>query len=236
MFLVACLRLKPLSLADGGQIAPYSRAEHRQKTRQNLPYTCGIPLWWINCRWRADFAVPISSAEIKKVAELKYKTPPASIEEQFFVALAGDEVDLSQHQGSLKLCSPAEPLRAILVALQQSILQGSPEEELEKWKQLTLSIKVTLEQHTNDEAIYWRLSELRESLVCSGKTVKETPLGRYSWVMDVKRREEAKKKKRLAAADIFSVMQTNNFKQTHGDCLVVTSVDRITHLIDTFAK
>lgn len=164
---------KPLSLAQGGTQAPFDlQAAKRAVGSEAGCYKCGCNFMWQGIVWMATHRVPINAGQIRAIKkELPYNSPPKTF--PFTVTVGVEPETLEQRpEGGWARLSPAEPVHALLFAMQEAIEQGCTEPVLKEWRRVCLTTSFSFENVPVGEARFWRAQNLREQAVQHGLVVR----------------------------------------------------------------
>ena len=133
--------------------------------RSSGKYDCSANLFWLKLTHLSQPGVPINEHSIEIIMETKFASPQPLLDQ--FVIRVPDVVmgeEIAKKFGALEVVSPPEVLRALVLKIQQR-LSVAEEAELQKWRQVCLSVTFIFECLGSLEQAYWRAVNLREMVV-----------------------------------------------------------------------
>jgi hypothetical protein len=115
----------PLTIAEGGNQAPYNKKNFGQILGQNADakVSCGGNFMWSNPSWLANHRVPVNIGQVKHLqsAYFPYSDPPLSNPFTQTVAVDSCDFNLEDNLGSLQRISPEEIDHALVFSIAESI-------------------------------------------------------------------------------------------------------------------
>ena len=69
--LVNLVSAPPLTIANGGSIAPYDADDYKTSMKQNGKYTCGFNFWWLLHEFNTAPSVPILDDTVEDMGKRK---------------------------------------------------------------------------------------------------------------------------------------------------------------------
>ena len=126
----------PLTIAEGGNQAPFSKMNFRQILGQNADaqFSCGGNLLWSNQAWLANHRVPVNAGQVKhlQLAHFPFDDPPLSNPFTQTVAVDNCDFNVADHLGSLQRISPEEIDHALIFSIAQSISKPCSDDVLKR--------------------------------------------------------------------------------------------------------
>jgi hypothetical protein len=185
----------PLSIADGGYLAPYDEPQFNVSSGE---YFCGVNIFSAQPLMSLTPNVPIMDIAVK---ELKPDMPTMS--PSIHVAATG------RNTSPLLRVSPEEPVHAVLLRIAERIGQTCSDEELSGWRSTLLSwpCKFVKGLDTDDSRYFYNLN-LRESAKMTAKAIGHTASQVIIDIYMFKVRKEAASGP-LSAAAVAKLYQDN---------------------------
>jgi len=115
----------PLTIAEGGNQAPYSKRNFSQILGQNADakFSCGGNFMWSNPSWLANHRVPVNTGQVKhfQLVYFPYADPPLCNPFTQTVAVDNCDFNVEDNLGSLQRISPEEIDHALVFSIAESI-------------------------------------------------------------------------------------------------------------------
>jgi hypothetical protein len=177
--------LEPLKISEGGTLGPFCQKDCTAvlKSQNDLPTDrrtgygpVAINCMWINHTWLVNHRVDRIDAQLESIKKTHYpyNAPPASATHVCHIAVPGEKYSVHDHIGSLQRVSPEELTEVILFSVVDAINNKSPDDILDAWKTLMLTIPAVFERHDDAAAMFWRGQNLREKLVDTGYSLQRS--------------------------------------------------------------
>ncbi|CAK0880249.1 unnamed protein product [Prorocentrum cordatum] len=183
----------PLTIADGGRQAPFTKQDCLDALSRGSNYTCGSNLFWQNFFWSATYKTPVNMGQVKEIRRFHMSpmSPPEVFPMTTVFAAENPAMDVTMHLGSLQRLSPIEPQLALLMSMADAVKKEAEDSVLLKWRQVALSAPVTFEVQAKGDTRYWRAHDIRQEWIETGDTAQ---LSVRQWVYDIVGFKEAKEK------------------------------------------
>ena len=110
------------------------------------------------------------------------------------IAVESATTKIDKYIGTLKIISSMQSIRSVLMGTGEATTQ-SRNAQLQQWLTLTRSMKFCFELIGCENVMFARLDKLRSEAESTGDVSKLTTLGRYMWIMEIKRQAEKENSK-----------------------------------------
>ena len=167
---------RPLTIAQGGRQMPFDAKMALKALDQGEmgSYKCACNLFHHNLVWLAEHRIPLNQGQIKQIQSfsLPPSDPPSSFPYVVTVAVDAASEESLAADGHWHRLSPAEPVFALLLSIQQCMIDGGDEVLLKRWRKILLTVDYEFEVLAGQESRYWRALNLREAAVELGQSVR----------------------------------------------------------------
>ena len=137
-------------------------------------YRCAGNFWWLDHHTSPTPGVPLNEARVRELGSTVFAHGPKHVGWSFHIAVDSCELDVLGRKGSLFRISPEEAAHAFLFTIANAITMSAPNEELSRWRHVSLTVPFVFELIPKSEDVIWRAHGLRQALTVDYNAMKRT--------------------------------------------------------------
>ena len=118
--------------------------------------------------------VPLNEARVLELATTVFGSGPRHLGWYFHVAVDCADFDILGRKGRLRMISPEETAHAFLFTIANAISTSAPEDELLRWRHVSLTAPFVFELIPRSEDVLWRSHYLRQALSVDYTSMKRS--------------------------------------------------------------
>ncbi|CAK0828182.1 unnamed protein product [Prorocentrum cordatum] len=210
-------RADPENPLEWGSAAGFDPAAFKRAIAAKGEYRCNRSIFVFKTLQTSTKKTPIQWKKVVMLKEHFWGQPPTNCftDAMTFCGAVRTDEDPDTMHGEVQLISPIEMTWSLLLAVDEAIANGEPEEVLLKWCSTLVSVPCRFIISDNQSDRYWKHMQTREDIAQLGAMVKRTSVERGFDVMEAKEMAEDGKGGVTLSASACSELWKSNVRLAH---------------------